>query len=128
MALERLMPAELKRRAEEAEEAPVYGDFFGFQEVAASKDLVFGDKTLVREGTLGVVISSLGLDDSRIIVKFDKREDDSETCVNVLPSGLRPGQAPSSTSQPGFGNGNQQEESVNTMENQSGVVASIVSC
>eukprot|EP00928_Gymnodinium_smaydae_P083970 TRINITY_DN6721_c0_g1_i1.p1 TRINITY_DN6721_c0_g1~~TRINITY_DN6721_c0_g1_i1.p1 ORF type:complete len:452 (+),score=99.80 TRINITY_DN6721_c0_g1_i1:50-1357(+) len=98
-AMERLIPMRLKQRREEEDEADEddeivpgkYGGFNAWQEVAAAVDIVFTRSNLpqigVRKGTPGIVVDS-NTDGRHVVVKFDRREDESELCVNVLPDAL----------------------------------------
>lgn len=84
------MPQELARRAAEdkemeEEEEPILGDFHPWEEVVAAYDIYFGTKVGVCQGTPGILIGNLP-GTNLITVKFEKREDDSELCVNI-PSG-----------------------------------------
>mmetsp|Transcript_6722 Transcript_6722/g.16680 ORF Transcript_6722/g.16680 Transcript_6722/m.16680 type:complete len:390 (-) Transcript_6722:243-1412(-) len=92
-AMEQLVPeAYEERRRQEEEEADTgeelcYGGFKAWQEVAAARDVIFGSKIGVRQGTPGVLIGNF-TDGCHVTVRFDHREDDSELCVNVLPEAL----------------------------------------
>jgi len=91
------VPETLERRRKEAEEDDeaeeargeglCHGGFRPWQEVAANRDVIFGTKLGVRQGTPGVVIGDF-TDGLHVTVKFDEREDGSELCVNVLPEAL----------------------------------------
>jgi len=91
-AMEHLIPDELeRRRREEAEdlaeqdEQHCHGGFSAWQEVAASRDIIFGDRIGVRQGTPGIIIGNFA---DHLTVKFDEREDGYDLCVNLLPEGL----------------------------------------
>jgi hypothetical protein len=87
------MPKRFEKRKQEAEEdkeendEACYGGFRAWQEVAASRDIIFGNKVGVRQGTPGVLVGNMS-DGSHVTVRFDQREDESELCVNVLPEAL----------------------------------------
>jgi len=93
-AIEKMMPEELQRRAEddreaeeEEEELSIGGDFRAWQEVVAAYDIYFGSRVGVRRGTPGILVGNLP-GSSLITVKFEKREDESELCVNIPPGGV----------------------------------------
>jgi hypothetical protein len=92
-AMEKLAPDELKRRKEEdAEQAQegeqtCRGGFKPWEHVAAASDISFGHILCVSQGTPGIVVGNCS-DDRHLTVKFDRREDDSDLCVDVLPSQL----------------------------------------
>jgi len=92
-AIEQLLPRALARRQEEAREDEAvdgevcYGSLQEFQEVAANRDIIFGSRLGVRQGTPGIVIGNFS-DGLHVTVRFDEREDGSELCVNVLPEAL----------------------------------------
>lgn len=91
-AIEQLLPAKLEQRLREDEEEGFeeencFGGFKAWQEVAAARDIIFGNKVGVRQGTPGILIGDF-TDGCHVTVKFDDREDDSELCVNVLPEAL----------------------------------------
>lgn len=91
--MEKIVPDQLKRRKsedaeEELEEEQVcHGGFVPWQAVAAAQDISFGHILGVRLGTPGIVVGNSS-DDHHVTVKFDKREDDSDLCVDVLPAHL----------------------------------------
>jgi hypothetical protein len=88
-AMQKLVPDQLERRkgedAEEAqeEEQMCHGGFKPWERVAAAKDINFGHILGVRQGTPGIVVGNSS-DDHHVTVKFDRREDDSDLCVDVL--------------------------------------------
>lgn len=102
-AVEQLFPKRLEERRKEeadAEEEICVGGFKPWEEVAASRDVLFANSALgVRQGTPGIVVDNFS-DGVHLTVKFDEREDGSDLCVNVipevlmhpLPGGLRLGQ------------------------------------
>jgi hypothetical protein len=82
----------LEQRKREAEEDEVAGEACpggvkAWQEVAANRDIIFGTRLGIRQGTPGVVIGPF-TDGCHVTVKFDEQEDGSELCVNVLPEAL----------------------------------------
>jgi len=87
------MPKRFEKRKQEAEEdteendEACYGGFKAWQQVAAARDVIFGNKVGVRQGTPGVLVGNMS-DGSHVTVRFDQREDESELCVNVLPEAL----------------------------------------
>lgn len=92
--MELLIPKEIERRwqqeledTESNDENTCLGGFKAWQDIQASRDIAFEDSIGVRQGTSGVVIGNF-VDGYHVTVKFDKREDDSELCVNVLPEAL----------------------------------------
>eukprot|EP00930_Biecheleria_cincta_P035476 TRINITY_DN24397_c0_g1_i1.p1 TRINITY_DN24397_c0_g1~~TRINITY_DN24397_c0_g1_i1.p1 ORF type:complete len:550 (-),score=100.08 TRINITY_DN24397_c0_g1_i1:127-1776(-) len=102
-AVEQLFPQRLEERRREeadAEEDLYVGGFKAWEEVAASRDVLFANNAIgVRQGTHGIVVDKFS-DGVHLTVKFDEREDGSDLCVNVipevlmhpLPGGLRLGQ------------------------------------
>jgi hypothetical protein len=93
-AIEQLLPKRLAQiQQEEEEDSPdtdedaCHGGFRAWQEVAANRDVMFGRRLGVRQGTPGIVIGNFA-DGSHVTVRFDEREDGSELCVNVLPEAL----------------------------------------
>mmetsp|Transcript_106744 Transcript_106744/g.211982 ORF Transcript_106744/g.211982 Transcript_106744/m.211982 type:complete len:435 (+) Transcript_106744:70-1374(+) len=90
-AIEQLAPERLEQRKREAEEDEVVevcpGGVRPWQEVAANRDIIFGSRLGIRQGTPGVVIGPFS-DGCHVTVKFDEQEDGSELCVNVLPEAL----------------------------------------
>jgi hypothetical protein len=94
-AIEQLLPKRLERRKKEEEEHrdgegcedSCYGGFKAWEEVAANRDVIFGTKLGVRQGTPGIVVGNFS-DGHHVTVRFDEREDGSELCVNVLPEAL----------------------------------------
>lgn len=91
--MDALIPEQLAQRRREAaeDEEPnedlCHGGFRAWQEVAANRDVIFGNKLGVRQGTPGIVIGNF-TDGCHVTVRFDEREDGSELCVNVLPEAL----------------------------------------
>jgi hypothetical protein len=89
--MQKLVPDELERRkgedAEEAEEEEdeqtCHGGFKVWEQVAATTDISFGHLLCVRQGTPGIVVGNSD-DDQHVTVKFERREDDSDLCVDVL--------------------------------------------
>jgi len=94
-AIERLAPEQAEQRRKEALEdeeidplhGPCFGGFRPWQEVAANRDVIFGNRVGVRQGTPGIVIGNFS-DGLHVTVRFDAQEDGSELCVNVLPEAL----------------------------------------
>lgn len=92
-AIEQLAPVRLRQRQEEEEQDAVleedvcYGGVKPWQEVVANRDIIFGTKLGVRQGTPGLVIGNFE-DGCHLTVKFDEREDGSDLCVIVLPEAL----------------------------------------
>ncbi|CAK0834850.1 unnamed protein product [Prorocentrum cordatum] len=92
-AMEQLVPERLAQRRREAEadgeaqEEVCFGGFKAWQEVAANRDIIFGRKVGVRQGTPGILVGNF-TDDHHVTVRFDEREDGSDLCVNVLPEAL----------------------------------------
>jgi hypothetical protein len=88
--MEKLVPDQLERRkAEDAEEEEEIcpGGFKPWEHVAAASDISFGDILCVRQGTPGIVVCKSS-DDYHLTVKFDRREDESDLCVDVKRSHL----------------------------------------
>jgi hypothetical protein len=92
-AIEQLIPSRLEvRRQEEEEDVKTaedmcYGGFRAWEEVVANRDVIFGTRLGVRQGTPGVLVGNF-VDGTHVTVKFDEREDSSELCVNVVPEAL----------------------------------------
>lgn len=90
--MEQLIPDKLAERIREEEEEEAtddicLGGFKAWQEVAANRDVIFGSRIGVKQGTPGIIIGNF-TDGSHVTVKFDEREDGSELCVNLLPEAL----------------------------------------
>jgi hypothetical protein len=104
-AMQKLVPAQIERRkAEDAEDAEeeeelCHGGFKPWQRVQSVSDISFGHILGVRQGTPGIIVGNSS-DDQHLTVKFDRREDDSDLCVDVhcgqvmkpLPNNFRLGQ------------------------------------
>jgi len=94
-AIEQLAPEKLKERRrqeeedirEDANQDICHGGLRAWQEVAASRDIIFANQVGVRQGTPGIIIGNFA-DDRHVTVRFDEREDGSDLCVNVLPEAL----------------------------------------
>jgi hypothetical protein len=92
-AIEQLLPQRLEQVRKEEEENKeddedmCFGGFRAWQEVAANRDVMFGPRLGVRQGTPGIIVGNF-TDGFHVTVRFDEREDGSELCVNVLPEAL----------------------------------------
>jgi hypothetical protein len=91
--MEKFVPDEFERRKredaeeEQEEEQMCHGGFKPWEQVAAAQDISFGHILGVRQGTPGIVVGNSS-DDHHVTIKFDRREDDSDLCVDVLPGHL----------------------------------------
>merc|ERR1719188_144058 len=79
-AVEQLLPEALARRRREVEDVDegdddrCYGGLRRWQEIAANRDIIFGTKLGVRQGTPGILVGNFH-DGSHVTVRFDERED-----------------------------------------------------
>lgn len=89
-----LRPEELEERKRDAAEIDaedvgdrdmIPGGFAVWQEVAASRDLMVGDRIMATFGTKGVVVMR-GIGENRLRVNFDELLDNSDLCLNVTPA------------------------------------------
>ncbi|CAE7334648.1 BFAR [Symbiodinium necroappetens] len=91
VAMETLLPkrlaARLKEAAEDEQEPEQLGGFQAWSEIAASRDILYGNNVIVRQGSPGIVVG-ICEDAVHLTVKFDEREDGSDLCVNVVPEAL----------------------------------------
>jgi hypothetical protein len=67
---------------------PLVGGFRISQQVQASLNLVVGNKTVVKAGTRGTVLSEFS--DTRLTVVFERSEEGTQACFNVMPLEIRP--------------------------------------
>ncbi|CAK0870345.1 unnamed protein product [Prorocentrum cordatum] len=92
-AMEQVIPGKLAERIREdveeraGDDDVCLGGFKAWQEVAANRNVIFGSRVGVKQGTPGIIIGNF-TDGFHVTVKFDEREDGSELCVNLLPEAL----------------------------------------
>jgi len=89
-AMEQLLPSRLALRIKEAEQEEdelCAGGYKVWQEVAANRDVLYGNSLVVRQGTPGLILGDCA-DGVHVTVKFDEREDGSELCVNLTPDAV----------------------------------------
>merc|ERR1712137_1082698 len=78
----------------------IAGQYARGDQVVAARDLSVGGQVIVRGGVLGTVIGSgnqSNQDTMRVTVSFAWREDGKTNNLNVVPSEIRPVEAPNAT-------------------------------
>eukprot|EP00440_Ansanella_granifera_P000080 gb/GFBE01000087.1/.p1 GENE.gb/GFBE01000087.1/~~gb/GFBE01000087.1/.p1 ORF type:complete len:482 (+),score=90.92 gb/GFBE01000087.1/:1-1446(+) len=96
-AMEQLLPEQVALRIQEAAQAVEEegaedvcpGGFKAWQEIVANRDILYGNRSIVRQGSSGIVVGGCA-DGAHVTVKFDEREDGSELCVNLMPEAVMP--------------------------------------